>query len=117
MPIHDWTRVTAGTFHDFHLAWLAELRTALNDGLLPPDYYAQVEQVAGPIGPDVRTLQAPEASGNESTGQPADGGGGGTAPLAIGWRAAADLGDYVSRQRHLVIRHASGDRIVALIEV
>jgi hypothetical protein len=20
MPIHDWTRVTAGTWHDFHLA-------------------------------------------------------------------------------------------------
>lgn len=35
MPIHDWTRVTAGTWHDFHLAWIAELRNVLNGGLLP----------------------------------------------------------------------------------
>ena len=28
MPIHDWTRVKAGTFHDFHLAWIAEMRKA-----------------------------------------------------------------------------------------
>lgn len=23
MPIHDWTRVEAGIFHDFHHAWIA----------------------------------------------------------------------------------------------
>src|SRR4051794_37951305 len=40
MPLHDWTRVEAGIFHDFHNAWVVELRTALNGGLLPPDYYA-----------------------------------------------------------------------------
>ncbi len=59
MPIHDWTRVSAGTLHDFHLAWIAELRMALNSGLLPPDYYAQAEQIVGPMGPDVLTLQTP----------------------------------------------------------
>ena len=48
MPIHDWTRVSAGTWHDFHMAWIAELRNALNDGLLPADYDAQAEQIAGP---------------------------------------------------------------------
>ena len=118
MPIHDWTRVTAGTFHDFHLAWLAELRTALNDGLLPADYYAQAEQVAGPIGPDVLTLQMSEPSGNGSPGQPAGGGlAVATAPPRVRWTAAADMHDYVSKQRALVIRHASGDRIVALIEI
>ena len=44
MPIHDWTRVSAGTWHDFHLAWIAELRNALNGGLLPADYYAQASK-------------------------------------------------------------------------
>ena len=53
MPIHDWTRVAAGTWHDFHLAWIAEVRNALNGGLLPPSYDAQAEQIAGPLGPDV----------------------------------------------------------------
>ena len=22
MPTHDWTRVSAGTFHDFHCTWI-----------------------------------------------------------------------------------------------
>src|SRR5437667_9585496 len=57
MPVHAWNRVTAGTFHDFHLAWIAELRRALNGGLLPQGYYALAEQVAGEIIPDVLTLQ------------------------------------------------------------
>jgi hypothetical protein len=37
MPVHAWTRVTAGTFHDFHNAWIAELRNALNGGVLPDE--------------------------------------------------------------------------------
>jgi hypothetical protein len=35
MPVYAWTRVTAGTFHDFHNAWITELRNALNGGVLP----------------------------------------------------------------------------------
>ena len=68
MPIHDWTRVTAGTWHDFHLAWIAEIRNELNGGRLPPSYYAQAEQIAGPLGPDVLTLQTPEFP-SESEGE------------------------------------------------
>src|SRR5438067_9280748 len=64
MPIHDWTRVSAGTWHAFHLSWIAEIQLALNGGLLPPDYYAQAEQFAGPLGPDVLTLQEIDASLN-----------------------------------------------------
>jgi hypothetical protein len=45
MPIHDWTRVSDGTFHGFHVAWIAEIRNVLNGGLLPPNYYAQAEQI------------------------------------------------------------------------
>jgi hypothetical protein len=44
MPIHDWTRVDHGTFHDFHQGWATAIRSALNNGLLPPDYEAKVEQ-------------------------------------------------------------------------
>ena len=47
MPVHDWTRVEAGTFHDFHHSWIEELKRALNAGLLPLAYYAQAEQRAG----------------------------------------------------------------------
>src|SRR4051812_49272546 len=74
MPVHDWTRVDDGTFHDFHLAWVAEIRKALNAGVLPAGYYAQAEQVAGSIGPDVLTLQRPTTNGG-AHGGPASGSG------------------------------------------
>ena len=59
MPIHDWTRVRAGTFHFFHQRWISALADALNTGGLPPGYFAMSEQDAkGPI-PDVLALKAP----------------------------------------------------------
>jgi hypothetical protein len=57
MPIHDWKRVSAGTWHLFHLAWIAEIQDRLHGGCLPPDYYALAEQIVGPFGPDGLTLQ------------------------------------------------------------
>ena len=35
MPIHDWTRVPAGIYHDFHRGWTVEIRRRLNRGVLP----------------------------------------------------------------------------------
>jgi hypothetical protein len=29
MPVHDWTRVSAGTFHHFHQAWIVEISNSL----------------------------------------------------------------------------------------
>src|SRR5262245_65409977 len=46
MPVHDWSRIDAGIFHDFHHAWIEEIKRALNAGLLPVDYYALAEQQA-----------------------------------------------------------------------
>lgn len=43
MPIHDWTRVDAGTFHDFHQGWTIELRNRLNGGILSGDYIGMTE--------------------------------------------------------------------------
>src|SRR5262249_32838427 len=71
MPVHDWTRVDAGTFHDFHVAWGAEVRKSLNRGLLPGEHYAQVEQVATPVVPDVLPLHHPQRSdGNLAAPRP-----------------------------------------------
>lgn len=58
MPVHDWTRVSAGTCHDFHNAWITHLKEALNAGLLPAPYYALSEQRSGDIRPDIGTLHA-----------------------------------------------------------
>ena len=45
MPIHNWTRVDPGIFHHFHQAWTVEICTALNNGALPPDFFALIEQI------------------------------------------------------------------------
>ncbi len=58
MPIHDWTRVDHGAFHDFHQAWLGTLRAALNGGVLPDGYEAKIEQHTPDGIPDVVALQA-----------------------------------------------------------
>src|SRR5437899_7171468 len=59
MPVHDWTRVSDGTFHDFHYSWVLEIKRALKRGLLPPGYYVMAEQFGDNLGaPDVPTLQA-----------------------------------------------------------
>jgi hypothetical protein len=52
MPIHDWARVDANLFHDFHQTWTIAIRNALNGGLLPKGYSALVEQHAGGLVPD-----------------------------------------------------------------
>jgi hypothetical protein len=46
MPIHDWTRVDAGLFHDFHQRWLAYLEPVAVGDVLPempiflkPEFY------------------------------------------------------------------------------
>src|SRR5260370_623178 len=57
MPIHDWTKVDANLFHDFHQVWTIAIRNALNGGILPKGYSALVEQRTGGIVPDVLAIE------------------------------------------------------------
>lgn len=114
MPIHDWARVEAGTFHDFHQAWTIAIRNALNSGGLPSGYFAMADQiVSGPI-PDVVTLRW-------RTPANPPGAGGGLAiadapPKAriITRDKAADV--YARKANRIVIRHSLGE-VVAVIEI
>src|SRR5438067_13135947 len=116
MPVHDWTRVSDGTFHDFHYSWVLEIKRALKRGLLPKGYYVMAEQVGGDIGaPDVLTLQA-AGSKPDHEGPLA-----GTTtltetPPAVQIRTTIARDFYARVQRTLVIRHTSGARIVARLE-
>src|SRR5436190_21526424 len=83
MPVHGWSRVTAGTFHAFHLAWIAEIQRALNGGILPPGYYALAEQVAGEIIPDVLTLQQADNASDAAELKERYGRGGSAAVLTV----------------------------------
>ena len=60
MPLHDWTKVDDGIFHDFHSSWIIHLKESLNEGLLPDGFYALTEQHARDRIPDVLTLHVPE---------------------------------------------------------
>jgi hypothetical protein len=57
MPVHDWSRVDANLFHDFHQTWTINICNALNGGLLPKGYSALVEQYATGLVPDVIALR------------------------------------------------------------
>jgi len=114
MPIHDWTRVDAGLFHDFHQSWTVALRNALNAGGLPPDYFALVEQrIHGPI-PDVLTLElSPRSKG------PSQGVGGLTVAKApprtrVIRRTEAEI--YAGKANRITVRHRHGD-VVAVVEM
>lgn len=115
MPVHDWRRVSAGTFHDFHSAWIIHLKETLNEGFLPEGYYALAEQHAGDIVPDVLTLQTHDAPEFDE----------GSGAIAVAVRppqvsrrvVASELSQYRLQRRTLAIRHSSGHRLVALVEI
>ncbi len=114
MPIHDWTQVDAGIFHSFHLSWIAELTKALNGGVLPDGYYSLAEQHADRKIPDLVALhvgrQTPTSS-FESNGV--------TAVLDSPPKVARKMSiEYQKgKPRTVAIRHVSGDRLVAIIEI
>lgn len=122
MPLHDWTRVLAGVYHSFHNSWITHLIESLNEGLLPEPYYALGEQRAGDTGPDLLALR--EANGVEDAATPAASNGDGMVAVAdapprvhLAQEASLEADFYLAKRRTLVIRHASGDRIVALVEI
>jgi hypothetical protein len=117
MPIHDWTRVDAGIFHHFHTLWIAEIASALNAGLLPPDFYALAEQIAGSLGPDVLTLQTPTPPGSEPAGDVPGTVAVAAVPPKVRLTVRLPMDEYTARRRTVVIRHVSGHRVVALVEI
>jgi hypothetical protein len=110
MPIHDWTRVPAGLFHDFHQSWSIRIKDALNAGRLPKGLSALVEQRAGPREPDVLTIERRRPSDRDN----------GSVLVSerprtqIVRRTTKEI--YAGRANRIVVRHHLG-RIVAVIEV
>ncbi len=122
MPVHDWTRVPAGIFHHFHQQWMAAISNALNEGRLPPGYYALAEQIDGDIGPDLLTLEIEVSNGGDSSPkgfleQAPIGGAVSVAEPKARFKAETEMDWYALKQNTLVIHHSSGDEVVALIEI
>lgn len=110
MPIHDWTRVGANRFHDFHQRWSIEISNVLNDGALPTGFFAMVEQITGGPEPDVVALELTpprdEVVGGRSVVTP---------PVATVVTRSQVL-RYADRGNRVVVRHPDG-AVVAVIEI
>lgn len=113
MPVHDWGKVPAGIFHDFHSSWITHLKEGLNAGVLPRGYYAMSEQVVSRRQGDVLTLGEADTATSRGGHVVTD-----TAP-AVGVRArpARRIVNVAPRRRRIVVRHISDKRVVAVIEI
>jgi hypothetical protein len=119
MPIHDWTTIFDGAFHDFHLEWISTIKHVLNRQVLPAGYYAAAEQVAGDVVADVLALDSSRAEGSPDRSGQAETGGVAllTSPPDVQFRYAADP-DFPSVPRsRVVVRHRSRNAVVAVIEI
>lgn len=120
MPIHDWSRVTHGIFHDFHHEWISTIKRSLNSGRLPSGYYALAEQVAGGLGPDVLTLETGAPIFDADGDEPLEDEGAvavATAPPKVRFTAVAQESLIARRKSRVVVRHASNHRVVAIVEI
>lgn len=119
MPIHDWVRVRAGVFHDFHQEWTICIKRALNGGILPPGYYAMVEQASEGRYPDVLNFQIDREVGSNGNLPTSSNGGVLTlaeAPPRTGITAIIESDPYAERSNRVVAFDEVG-QVVAVIEI
>lgn len=117
MPAHDWTKVVPGVFHDFHSSWIAAFLRTLNSGVLPSDLYARAEQGATQFDSESLPRHI------DLYREPREFIPGGGTAVATARPKAHVIGKvdeaalYALKRRTLTIRHATNDRIVALLEI
>jgi hypothetical protein len=122
MPIHDWSRVRAGIFHDFHHEWISTIKHALNRTFQGTDYYALAEQVASDWGPDVLTLKGPPGGEARRASKPSareQGPGVAVAerPPQVRFRITDEKKWYATKKKAVTIRHVSEHNLVAVLEI
>lgn len=110
MPVHDWTRVSSGLFHEFHQSWSVRLKDALNGGVLTEGYYALVEQRVDGPEPDVIAVetQKPDSTLAAATLELPK-----TKRIV---RASSDAALYARKANRISVRHPLG-HVVAVIEI
>lgn len=109
MPMHDWTQVTSGTYHNFHYRWLSEIMDHLNKRLLPTGYFAMAEQRVGGPEPDIITLSTRDDDLPNAAGTALE-----TPRTAIVERAESV--HYARKANHIAIHHGLGT-VVAVLEL
>jgi len=113
MPMHDWSCVQPGIYHNFHYRWIAAIMDRLNAGLLPKGMIAMAEQIIGGPEPNVVTLQQNDiffSGGNAATIT--------EAPPQPNTQFVnqADVERYAAKANRVVVRHSLG-KVVAVVEL
>jgi hypothetical protein len=111
MPIHDWTRVRANRFHDFHQKWTVTICNELNAARLPKGYFAMVEQKTGGPEPDVITLEFASRPVTAPAGVAVD-----ETPPKARVAARTESAGYARKANRITVRHPDGE-VVAVIEI
>ena len=113
VPLHDWTRVKSGTYHNFHYRWIAAIMDRLNAGLLPAGFFAMAEQIIGQPEADVVTLQ----TGPQSKPPTAANGGVAVRPRTrFVFPIRPNTERYARKANRIAIHHELGE-VVAVIEI
>jgi hypothetical protein len=111
MPIHDWTKVKAGIFHDFHHGWLSALARELNYGVLPTDSYALIEQLTSGFELDhISNGDTSEDEADEFTSRTVPG-------PRTRFMDTGGLIPIPKKSSAITVRRARGDRLLAVVEV
>lgn len=113
MPMHDWSRIPPGLFHDFHQTWTIQIKLTLNAGILPKSISALIEQRSGPWKSaifDIERLGEPRAEIGKHAG--------GTvlAPPVTRFVGRTSKQIYATRANRIVVKHRLG-RTIAVIEI
>ena len=109
MPIHDWTKVKAGTYHNFHYLWLATIANRMNAGKLPKGLFAMAEQRIGGPEADVLTLSTRDRASSNS----------GTATMTPPRSSVVEQAEsvhYARKTNRIAIHHDLGT-VIAVIEL
>jgi len=113
MPIHDWTRVRANRFHDFHQSWTVAICGALNSVQLPQGYFAMLEQKEGKRESDAVQLDlaAQPSIQMALAGVAVD-----EAPPQARIVTRSEAAGYARKANRITVRHPDG-AVVAVLEI
>ncbi len=113
MPIHDWTRVGSGLFHDFHQSWSVRIAQYLNTGGLPAGYFALIEQKVDGPEPDVIAVQTKKKrkSQTDTTIAVLN-----PPKTSVTTHISSDAARYATKANRITVRHQFG-HVVAIIEI
>lgn len=112
MPLHDWSKMSAGHFHAFHTSWLIHMAEFLNDGVLPDGFHALPEQHTEGFITDVTTYEVDPVPRRKKSKDD-----GGVAVVEPKSERRVIAKKVVYPGRHIAIHRTAVPRVVAVIEL